>query len=153
RDGRITFVRLTLQAAKLFLPLGSGMGTFMPVYAGFEKPEDTLLDTYVNRAHNDVLEVILEAGAVGLILMVVFVAWFIRTAIKVWRRNIPEQEFDIALARAATIVIGLILAHCLVDYPLRTGALMGILAFSCGLLMPAAHPNGKPGAYSSAEPA
>jgi hypothetical protein len=32
-------------------------------------------------------------------------------------------------------VIALLLAHSFVDYPLRTGAMMAILAFSCGLLI------------------
>src|SRR5262249_38767462 len=42
---------------------------------------------------------------------------------------------DLSLARAATLVVGLIIAHSLVDYPLRTGAIMGLLAFACGLLV------------------
>jgi hypothetical protein len=29
----------------------------------------------------------------------------------------------------------LIIAHSFVDYPLRTGAIMGLLAFACGLLV------------------
>jgi O-antigen ligase len=116
------------------MPFGSGMGTFVPVYATFEKPEDALLDTYVNRAHNDVLELWLEAGIPGLGLMAIFLLWLAATASKVWRRNTSDREIDIALARAATIVLGLMITHCFFDYPLRTGALMAILAFACGIL-------------------
>ena len=61
-DSRIVFARNTIEAAKAYMPLGSGMGTFVPVYGMFEKPEDALLDAYVNRAHNDVLELWLEFG-------------------------------------------------------------------------------------------
>jgi O-antigen ligase len=135
KDSRIIFARLTLQAAKLYMPFGSGMGTFVPVYATFEKPHDALLDAYVNRAHNDVLELWLEAGVPGLGLMAIFLVWLTVTASKVWRRNTSDPEIDIALARAATIVLGLMITHCFFDYPLRTGAVMAILAFACGLLI------------------
>src|SRR5260370_32164812 len=64
-DGRIRFARRTIEAATAYMPLGSGMGTFVPVYATFERPEDTFGSAYVNHAHNDVLEVWLEAGVAG----------------------------------------------------------------------------------------
>ncbi len=45
------------------------------------------------------------------------------------------------LERAASLVILLLLAHSLVDYPLRTAALSAIFAFFCAVLgAPAAEP-------------
>jgi len=135
-DARIIFARNTFAAAKAYLPLGSGMGTFPSVYALFEKPQDALIDVYANRAHNDVLELALEAGVVGIGLAVLFVAWLATRSVKVWfGRNPALVGVDLSLARAATLVVGLIIAHSLVDYPLRTGAIMGVLAFACGLLV------------------
>jgi O-antigen ligase len=137
-DSRIIFARLTVQAAKRYMPFGSGMGTFVPVYTTFAKPEDVLLDTYVNRAHNDLLEISLEAGVAGLALTAIFVTWLAASAFRVWRRDTSEREIDIALSRAATIALGLMIAHSVLDYPLRTAALMAMLAFACALLMPPA---------------
>jgi hypothetical protein len=118
------------------MPLGSGMGTFPSVYALFEKPQDAMIDVYANRAHNDVLELALEAGVVGVGLAIVFVAWLAIRSVKVWvGRDLSLSGIDLSLARAATLVVGLIIAHSLVDYPLRTGAIMGLLAFACGLLV------------------
>ena len=136
-DARLAFVPTTIEAAKSFLPLGSGLGTFVPVYASFEKPEDALLNTYANRAHNDAAELLLETGVFGLALIVLFVSWFIWRSIAVWRTAPPRgaQEIDWSLARAATIIIALILIHSLVDYPLRTGAIAAVMAFSCALLI------------------
>ena len=37
--------------------------------------------------------------------------------------------------KAATLVLVLFAAHSLVDYPLRTAAIMAVSAFSCGLLV------------------
>jgi hypothetical protein len=102
----------------------------------FEKPQDAMVDTFANRAHNDVVELWLEAGAAGLGLMAIFSTWLVTRSVKLWRRTGPAtRDIDISLARAATIVVGLIIAHSFVDYPLRTGAIMAIMAFACGLLI------------------
>lgn len=136
KDARITVARLTTEAAQLYMPLGSGMGTFVPVYGMLERPEGAVLDTYVNRAHNDFLELWLEAGVVGLGLVALFLAWLVVQSLRLWRRNAPGREIDLSLARAATIVVALIIAHSFADYPLRTAAIMAILAFACGILVP-----------------
>ncbi len=44
-------------------------------------------------------------------------------------------ELDRLLMRAATLAIALLIAHSFVEYPLRTGAIMAIFAFSCALLI------------------
>ena len=61
-DARIPFARNTIEAAKAYMPFGSGLGTFVPVYGMFEKPADAMANTFANRAHNDVLEFWLEGG-------------------------------------------------------------------------------------------
>jgi O-antigen ligase len=135
-DTRLVFARNTIAAAKAYMPFGSGMGTFVPVYAMFEKPEDALIDAYVNRAHNDALELWLEAGAAGLLLMALFLAWLGFASWQLWRRDgAGSAGIDLLLARAATLVAVLLVAHSFVDYPLRTGAMMALLAFACGLLI------------------
>jgi len=118
------------------MPLGSGMGTFVPVYASVEKSEDLLANVFANRAHNDVLELWLETGVVGLALMAVFAMWFILRSLDVWGRTpVGLRPIDQSLARAATIVVALLIAHSFVDYPLRTGAMMAMMAFACALMI------------------
>jgi hypothetical protein len=103
----------------------------------FEQPSDIMV-AYANHAHNDLLEVWLETGVAGLILIGAFLIWFSRRAFLAWRgASSPEAgDVDRGLVRAASIVIALLLAHSLVEYPLRSTALMAIAAFSCGLLIP-----------------
>jgi O-antigen ligase len=135
-DARLTFARGTLEAASAYMPIGAGMGSFVPVYARFEAA-DALLPAFANRAHNDFLELWLEAGVAGIVLMALFAAWFAVRCAAVWRRRSPwGRDIDRSLARAATVIIALLCAHSLVDYPLRTAALMGMFAFACGLLIP-----------------
>jgi O-antigen ligase len=135
-DARLVFARNTWEAALSFFPFGSGLGSFVPVYQFFEKPQDALVDVYANRAHNEVLEVFLETGVVGLVLMAVFAAWLIRTFWRVWQEPDGDRgaSGDVLLARAATLILILLAAHSLVEYPLRTTALMAVSAFACALL-------------------
>src|SRR5690606_1900254 len=149
------------EAARAYMPFGSGAGTFVPVYQMFEKLQDAR-SFYANRAHNDVLELWLEAGALALILMGAFLVWLIRRTVTLWRaRPRPGGEIDLLLARAAGIVLALLAAHSLVDYPLRTAAMMALFAFTAALMIeppdaperPRAHPKKRSAGPSFARPA
>jgi O-antigen ligase len=135
-DARLPVARTTLQASKAFMPFGSGIGSFIPVYGIYQKPVDLLTNAYMNHAHNDFLELSLETGAAGALLVGVFMVWFVLRSIANWRRA-PSgaNAIDRSLARAATMIIALLLVHSLLDYPLRTVAMMAVLAFSCSLLI------------------
>src|SRR5580700_2272990 len=135
-DARLQFARTTIEAAWAYMPFGAGMGTFVPVYAMFERPQDLFVHVYVNRAHDDILELWLETGIFGIALMGAFVAWFVSRAAKIWRHgSVGANEFDRSLARAATIAVVLIVTHSFLDYPLRTAAMTAIFAFACGLMV------------------
>jgi O-antigen ligase len=136
QDARLDFSKHTIEAAIAYMPIGSGLGSFVPVYALFETPEDTLANTFANHAHNDILEFWLEAGIFGLALMISFAIWFVFRAVQIWQSNPPRAgALDWSLARAATFVVALIIAHSFVDYPLRTGAMTAMLALACGLMI------------------
>jgi O-antigen ligase len=135
-DLRLQFARTTIEAAWAYMPFGAGMGTFVPVYGMFEKPQDLFAHAYINHAHDDVLELWLETGIFGVALMAAFAAWFVSRATKIWRyASVGANEFDRSLARAATIAVALIVTHSFLDYPLRTAAMTAILAFACGLMV------------------
>ena len=136
-DARMAFARNTIEAAKTFMPFGAGVGSFVPVYATFEKPRDLLAGGYANHAHDDFLEIWLETGAAGLILILLFVAWLLWRSRQVWRRSYAGGlQIDRFLVRASTLAIVLLLFHSMGDYPLRTGAMMALFAFLCALLIP-----------------
>jgi O-antigen ligase len=134
---RIPFARNTIAAAETYMPFGSGLGTFVPVYQMFEKHSD-LTHAYANHAHNDLLEVWLETGIIGPILIAIFVVWLARRSYWLWRGQsfTAASELDRALMKAASIVLVLLMLHSIVDYPLRTSAMMAVAAFCCGLLLP-----------------
>jgi O-antigen ligase len=136
-DTRIAISRNTIEAAMTLMPFGSGEGAFVPVYAMFQKPHDMVANAYINHAHNDFLQAWLELGVAGPILIGAFAIWFVLTSVKVWRHSyVGGLAIDRSLSRASTLVIALLAAHSLVDYPLRTGAMMAVGAFACALLQP-----------------
>jgi hypothetical protein len=66
---------------------------------------------------------------------VAFLAWFFSKAYTVWlRRKFNGHDSQLLLQRAATLITFLLLAHSLVDYPLRTTALSSIFMFFCAVL-------------------
>lgn len=152
-DARVLFARKTYALAKLYAPLGTGVGTFVPVYQLHEKPAD-IAHFFANRAHNDILEAALESGLMGLSLMLVFALWLLRKLFVSWRKPQTEEQpghaaqvhavqvlggsaLDRTFVRAATLGLLLLATHSFVDYPLRTTALMVVTALCCGLLIPA----------------
>lgn len=136
QDARIVFARRTWVAAWSFFPFGSGVGTFRPAYAHFERAQDALVDTFANRAHNDLLEVFLEAGLAGVLLIAVFSIWLFRRIWQlIWRSEFGTSDLDRRLALAGALGCALVLAHSLLDYPLRTAAMMSVVAMALGLLI------------------
>lgn len=112
-----------------FAPFGSGTGTFFELYRWYEDPAQ-IGTTFVNHAHDDLLETLIETGVFGLAAIALFVGWFARRAWALWsgaRRN--------AMQLAASMVIGTELIHSLVDYPLRTAAMSTVMAIACVLLV------------------
>lgn len=107
---------------------GTGLGTFPEIYAMAEDPA-RVGRFYVNHAHNDYLELVLELGLPGALLLLSFILWWMARVTTVWRERAPAP-----LARAAAIASGALLAHSLVDFPLRTAALAAVFAMCLALV-------------------
>ncbi len=134
-DTRFLFARNTLGVAQQFLPFGSGIGSFPEVYATIEKSNQLMINGVANHAHNDFLELWLEAGVAGGCVLALLALWTGWRAVQVWvYPNRTGRAFDTLLARAATLVILLLALHSFVDYPLHTSALCCLFAISCALI-------------------
>jgi len=140
-DERKVFAHVTIEAAKGSMPMGAGLGSFVSVYPLFERARDLVEGTYANHAHNDLLELWLETGILGIGLVCVMLYFLAQKSIRSWGTSSPTPFLmDRSLRRAAILIIALLLGHSLVDYPLRTSAMMAIMSFACALLVdPAGH--------------
>jgi O-antigen ligase len=129
-EGRSDRWPLVAETAQTYLPLGSGIGSFDSVYRSVE-PLEELDSTFFNQAHNEYLETWLEAGWLGIGLVLAFLVWYFRRSWTAWKAP-PSREAD--LQRAASIGIGVLILHSVGDYPLRTVTLTVVFALCCGLL-------------------
>lgn len=126
--------RDALYAAQQYLPFGAGVGTFVPVFIAAERLE-VVDPSLPNRAHNELLEVAMETGVVGLIAVSIGLFLLSRLLMAGLRRPPAESRAQVYFAAATFSIVAL---HSQVDYPLRSMSLACIAAAAAGLLMPAA---------------
>ncbi|HEY5105864.1 MAG TPA: O-antigen ligase family protein [Caulobacteraceae bacterium] len=117
------------EAAMALMPFGAGVGAFDRLYRQVE-PLTMVAPVYFNHAHNDYLELWLETGVVGAAIFAAFLVWLAPSVARPWLSGGAASVW----ACAASISVMLLLAHSLVDYPLRTTTLSVLFAFCCGLL-------------------
>ena len=127
-DSRLTIYSSVLQAIGQFFPVGSGSGTFADVYRRFQ-PAD--ISGFVNRAHNDYLEWMLEGGLITAGLLLVLFVFYLRQWSKVWTFAI-WTPFRFAQVGAG-IALLLMLLHSIVDFNLHIPANAVYFAFLAAL--------------------
>ena len=114
---RLRIDRDTLQMFAKRPLLGWGMGTFEDVYPQFRSFYTNFL---IDKAHNDYLQLLAEAGILGFGCAV----WFLSASLRTAWRNIHKWTSDINAAVAAVSLLGIsgILVHSLVDFNLQIPA-------------------------------
>ncbi|WP_221364350.1 O-antigen ligase family protein [Sphingomonas jinjuensis] len=126
QDLRARTLPTVIQLTGNFFPIGSGIGSFDAVYRRFE-PFNLLSTNYLNLAHNDFVQVVMEAGIAGAALIVLFIGWWLLRTVQVWRA--PTSAI-VRTGRAGSIIILLALAASAVDYPLRTALMMMVFTIA-----------------------
>jgi O-antigen ligase len=128
-------------ALKQYWPVGFGMGGFEP--AMFPAEQLAYLDPLVpNRAHNDFLEIGIEAGLLGYAMVVAAALAVFVLAGRAWRE--PGMRGQIVVGLTTLLLITL---HSVVDYPLRSMAVACLSGVAGGLLV-----KGRTGHLRSREP-
>jgi O-antigen ligase len=122
----------SLTAARTYFPVGAGLGAFLPVFLAAERLE-AIHPVIPNRAHNDFLELVIEAGALGFAVAALMIALLARQALIQWREGSARSRRQMVFALAVLAIVGL---HSLVDYPLRSLSLACVAAAGAGLLIP-----------------
>jgi O-antigen ligase len=128
-DGRWAMFDATLTGVATFFPVGSGPGTYGDIFPAFQPLE--LGRWFVNRAHNDYLEWVFEAGLPAVLLIGgMLVLYALR-----WRRVLVPGDWSRLrfIQAGAGIGIALILLHELVDYNLHIPANLVFFALLAGI--------------------
>jgi O-antigen ligase len=115
-ETRTRYVPVIAGMVREYLPLGTGFGAFDTTFRSHEA-EGGLTELYLNHAHNDVLEVVLEGGLLPVPLILVFLGWFAMRSWRLWRS--PEGK-DRMVARTGGALVLMMLVGSVLDYPLRT---------------------------------
>ena len=108
--------------------LGWGLGTFPTVYPGYRSFYTNL---FVNEAHNDYAQLLVETGLLGFGLMM----WFL---IRLYKYGLPtsrrwEFKWDGAVSLAALLGCTGLLLHSFVDFNLQIPANAAMFYVLCGL--------------------
>lgn len=127
-DLRLQIWPIVLDLSQNYFPVGTGFGTFDPVFRVSET--DGLLNPqYINLAHNDWLQIFLEGGLIGLGVLSAALVWFVRRSFQAWISTSGPGSARL-LQKAGSIVVALIFAASVTDYPARTPLVMALLALA-----------------------
>jgi O-antigen ligase len=126
-----TRLNMTKDCFRMFLHrpvLGWGLATFPTVYPSYRSFYTNL---FVNEAHNDYAQLLVETGVLGFSLML----WFL---ISLYRHGLPtsrcwEFKWDAALSLAALLGCTGILFHSFVDFNLQIPANAALFYVLCAL--------------------
>lgn len=129
---RIALLPRFARVAHDFFPFGSGLGSFEPVYKSYERASE-LSFGYWNQAHQDYLQVAIEGGLIGMLLILAFLVWFAVRVVRIWYRGDDSSRVRRQQATAA-LFMTMIMAHGLADYPMRTGTIACIFGFLAAFL-------------------
>lgn len=117
-----------IEITQLYLPWGSGMGSFEQVFQVHE-PDALLAPTYMNHAHNDWLELVQTGGLPAWVLLAAGMVW---TGSLLWRFGwssaVPHDARRLGQVGASFLVLAGL--GSIGDYPLRAPSLACFLVLA-----------------------
>lgn len=122
QDMRARGLPTVLHAIGTYFPFGSGFGGFDRIFF-IHEPFALLKPTYFNHAHNEYLEIPLEGGLAGVLLLILAVGWWAWASIRAWR---APAGSDATFRRIGSAMLFLILFASIFDYPARTPLVMAL---------------------------
>lgn len=126
-DARLAIWDDATHGIRRYWPAGAGMGTFDEVFQ-IEESLENLTPRRAGRAHDDYLEIALEAGLAGLLLLGAWIVLVLRLTLSARR---SEGRWT---GWAGSCVLFAVALQSLTDYPLRNQALLCVAAFALLLL-------------------
>ena len=133
---RIELASATFDAAQALAPLGGGLGAFV-AWFNQEMPLELRAGYYFNHAHNEYAQWWLEGGLAATAVLLLALSAMAFAGARVLR-PLMAQGYGPSprlLGAGALIALLVVLAQSVVDYPLRTQALMTVCAMLAAVLV------------------
>jgi O-antigen ligase len=126
-DARVTILPKMIELIFLYWPIGSGPGSFEKVFQLHES-QFLLGPEYMNHAHNDIIEVLMTSGLVGLVFMLAGLGFWLVLAFRVF--VIDRADSLQPLRKVGAIIIFLLFLASITDYPLRSPSLAALFVIA-----------------------
>ena len=124
-DLRADLLPVLLTMAREHIVFGTGFGSFENVFRSYESTE-LLRPNYLNNAHNDWLQLVIEAGVAGIVLLASFLLWAGRAIIKGYSSGSLRKKCQTDLCFGILLILAI---ASMVDYPLRVPMMMVLACF------------------------
>lgn len=129
---RHVLARAAMDMADAQAPLGSGIGSLIPVFEQ-QAPPALWLPNYVNHVHNEYVQWWLTGGVMAMLVLAAVLLLLTVAGMRIARLHAKGR--NVALAAACFIAVCAALVHSWVDYPLRTTTLSTTVAVLAGLML------------------
>lgn len=127
-DSRSIFWAESLNLFYKYFPLGSGAGAFGSAYQIIEK-DRMLTSFYLNRAHNDWVELAVTFGILTILFVGIAAIQFVRGTIRLWMSSNKKRR-SVTFGRMAGIIIAMMGVASIADYPIRTPTMMCLFSIA-----------------------
>lgn len=129
---RNTLARAGLAMANEQAPLGSGIGSVIPVFEQ-HAPPGLWLPNYVNHVHNEYVQWLLTGGVLAIVALVAVLMLLATACVRIAR--LQAKGGSAAMSAACFVGVCAALAHSWADYPLQTTTLNTTVAVLTGLML------------------
>jgi hypothetical protein len=123
---RLQVLPILIAMAKDYLFWGSGFGSFEHIYKIYETRE-LLSPSYLNQAHNDWLQFVIEGGIPAIFIAFCAAIWFFIQISKLIL-NWKASQFGKYISLMCVFVVSILLAASAADYPLRVPSIIAIFS-------------------------
>lgn len=127
QDMRARGFPIVMAMIREYFPIGTGLGSFDPIFR-LHEPFGLLKILYFNHAHNDFLEIILDTGLAGGLLLLTACGWWAVSSVRIWTGRVDTTGRS--LAKLGSAILLLVLIASTVDYPARTPTIMAVVTLA-----------------------
>lgn len=121
-SGRLVFIKDSLVIIKDFPFLGTGLGTFGDIYQKYstinEKSSSYLVRS--DFAHNEPVQLLVETGLLGFVLLSVFLFTIFKSTVVLWRTR--RNTFSVFLGAGCCVSLLAAFLHSLLDFTMHVPA-------------------------------